>query len=329
MRTGIPILAAIAATLLSLLLTARIALADMHYCDHTARLVAQACHLESRDDYALAAAACFNLSDDEERAECYDDARNDSADARDECGEQLDARLELCDLLGGEQYDPDWSPENFVDPREIGGTVEPNPYLPLLEGMTRIYEKEFEEDGEMVVEVITVLVTDEIKHIDGVDCRVISDIVTIDGELVENTDDWMAQDLEGNVWYCGEQSRDYEYFDGDDPETAELVSIDGSFKAGVDGALAGILMLANPQVGDAYREEVSFNNAEDAAEIVSIDADESVPAASCGGVCVIVRAFTPLEPGVEELKYYAPGIGPILELDDEGNRTELTSLILP
>ena len=150
--------------------------------------------------------------------------------------------------------------DNFVDPLTIGtpGGPEPHPYLPLLQGSTWVYEGTFMEDGEEITEVITVTVTDKIKLIDGIRCLVVRDTVEVDGELIEDTDDWFAQDVDGNLWYCGEEVKDYETFDGDLPPIPELVAIDGSFKAGRDGDEAGILLPAVPVAGDIYRQEVSF-----------------------------------------------------------------------
>ena len=83
-------------------------------------------------------------------------------------------------------------------------------------------------------------------------------------------------------------------------------------------------MLADPMIGDVYRQEVALGDAEDAAEVLSTSGTESVPAAACDGTCLVTRDFTPIEPGINEIKYYAPGIGFILGIDDEGNRVELT-----
>ena len=140
---------------------------------------------------------------------------------------------------------------------------------------------------------------------------------------------WPEIQGRGNVWYCGEQSKDYEFNDGDRPEVAELVSIDGSFKAGRDGAKAGILMQANPTVGLTYREEASWSNAEDLSQVLSLTGSESTPAASCSNSCLVLRAFTPVEPGVNEIKYYAPGIGQILTLKEGRPRSELVQFIQP
>jgi hypothetical protein len=132
-----------------------------------------------------------------------------------------------------------------------------------------------------------------------------------DGEVIEDTFDWYAQDKDGNVWYFGEIALNFE--DG------QLVDIEGSWTAGVDGAKAGIIMKARPAVGDVYRQEFFLGDAEDMGEVLSVKASASVPApgASCDGDCLLTRDWTPLEPDAEEEKSYAPGIGPILEVNPE------------
>jgi len=291
------------------------------FCSWTATAAFNACHAEVRDDYAIAIGNCINISDDEERSECKDEAREESREGKALCGEQLDARRAVCDLVGEDRYDPDFDPENFVDPDDIGGAVAPNPYLPLVPGSYWIWE-----GGD---EVITDTVTDKIKLVEGVRCRVVLDVVEEDGEVIEITDDWYAQDLEGNVWYCGESARDFETFEGDDPEDPELVSIEGSFKAGRHHAKPGTMMLAAPQVGDVYREEVALGEAEDFAEVISVTGTESVPAASCTNECLVTRNTTALEPEVVEIKYYAPGVGLILEVPPGEPRVELVEFYIP
>ena len=162
---------------------------------------------------------------------------------------------------------------------------------------------------------------DETKQIGGVTCLVINDRVEEDGAVVEDTDDWYAQDLLGNVWYCGEIAQNYERVEGED--TAELVNVDGSWKAFRDFARPGIVMQAVPRMGDVYRQEFALREAEDAAQIVLTDSTEMVAAAFCPGTCVVTREFTPLDPDVEEYKYYAPGVGLILEVGQDGSRVEL------
>jgi hypothetical protein len=130
--------------------------------------------------------------------------------------------------------------------------------------------------------------------------------------------------VEGNVWYCGEIARNFEVFDADDPETPELVDIDGSWKAGRDGSEPGILLPFDPQPGIVIRQEVAYGEAEDVIRVESVTATENSPGGSCAGDCLMTTDFTPLEPDVEENKFYAPGIGLIVEIDVEtGDRVEL------
>ena len=295
--------------------------AQATFCTDTANTMLTACHAETEDDFWVGMAQCLNVSDEEARTQCETEADTKSTEAQEECDEQLSARLEVCSLVGEEPYDPDFTPANFVNPDEIGGAVAPNPYFPLIPGTRWVYQ-----GGE---ETITVIVTDKTKLIEGVTCRVVNDVVEQDGAIIEDTDDWYAQDLTGNVWYCGEIAKNFETFEGDAPGDAELVDIEGSFKVGRDGAKAGMIMLADPQVGNAYRQEAALGNAEDVAEVISITGNELVPAASCNNTCLVTRDFTPLEPGVNENKHYARGIGMILEVDAEGNRTELVEFTTP
>lgn len=293
--------------------------AEGAYCDQTAAAVLTACNAEMADDFWIGRGNCIDIDDDAERGACAQAAADALKEGQAECDEQYAARLELCERIGQERYDPAFIAANFVHPDEIGKSVEPNPYFPLIPGMRWVWQATFDEEGEQVTETITDRVTDEIKRVNGVPCRVLRDIVEVDGALIELTDDWYAQHLDGSVWYCGEIAQDFERFDGDQPGLPELVEIDGSFKAGRDGDKAGILMPApaDLQLGHTYRQEVSLGNAEDAAEIIALDGDEQVAVADCEAQCLVTREFTPIEPDVEARKYYAPGIGMILELEGE------------
>jgi hypothetical protein len=291
-------------------------------CTDTATAASSACCAEAVGAFQIARGVCINLSDGAQRSECFDEARSERREARSLCREQRDARLDLCEVLGEDRYDPEFDPADFVDPLEIGGAVEPNPYFPLIPGTRWVYE-----GGD---ETVTVSVTEKTKLIEGVTCLVVNDLVEEDGAPVEDTDDWYAQDLDGNVWYCGEIARNFEVFEGDNPEEAELVDIEGSWKAGRDGAQPGIVMLASPQAGDVYRQEVALGEAEDAARVISTTGSASVPAASCDSDCVLTRDFTPLEPDARERKFYAPGVGLIVERDlVSGDRVELVEFSAP
>ena len=195
-------------------------------------------------------------------------------------------------------------------------TIAPNPWFALVPGNLWVYEG----DGE----TIKVEVSGDTKLIDGITCIVVVDTAMEDGVVVETTDDWYAQDVDSNVWYCGEISENFEEFDGDETADPELVDIDGSWKAGRDGSEAGILLPFDPQVGDVFRQEVAYGEAEDAVEILSITADEAAPGGACASNCLMTADFNPLEPDVEENKYYVPGIGLIVEVNlNMGERVEL------
>jgi hypothetical protein len=209
---------------------------------------------------------------------------------------------------GDEPYAPEIDPANFV-------TGVDNAFLPLTPGTRFVYEGE--SDGE--TERIEVVVLHRTREVLGIPCVVVRDTVWEDGELVEDTFDWFAQDVDGNVWYMGEDVKDYE--DG------EVVSTAGSWEAGVDGALPGIVMWAEPQVGEPYRQEYYVGEAEDMAQVIALDGTASVAFGDFDGL-LIVKEWNPLEPGVTEHKVYAAGIGLILEETVEGGegRIELTDI---
>ncbi|GJM27041.1 MAG: hypothetical protein DHS20C16_34560 [Phycisphaerae bacterium] len=258
---------------------------------------------------------------------CLDDARNNYDEVLEECGAIFESQQNVCDITADAAHLPEFGEAfaaSFVDPLQIGITEEPNPWFPLVQGNSWVYEGTFEEDGEMITETIVVTVLPETKLIDGITCVVVRDVVTVDDELVEDTDDWFAQDVDGNVWYCGEEVKDYEFFDGDEPSLPELVSDDGSFKAGRDGDKGGVLLPKTPVVGELFRQELSVGNAEDVIEILATDADESSVVAACNQACLRTYDFSPLDPEAQENKYYAPNVGLIVEIDlTTGDRVEL------
>jgi len=193
----------------------------------------------------------------------------------------------------GGVYRPIIDPANFVD-------VIDNPYLLLTVGSRWVYEGTSEGEAERV----EIVVTDERRVVMGVETTVVRDSVYVEGELVEDTFDWYAQDGQGNVWYFGEDVKDY--------DNGQVVSTAGSWEAGVDGALPGIVMPAQPKVGRAYRQEYYPGEAEDMFEIVAVDGTRQVAAGSFDGL-ITTRDWSPLEPEVIEEKTYAFGVGKIAE----------------
>ncbi len=295
------------------------------FCSATAKTIFRACGNQVEDDYWISIAVCLNVSDDDERAECRADAVEALREGRQLCREQRDGRKDACGLLGEGRYDPEFDPDSFDD--DFTALTNPNRYFPLVIG----HRWEFRGGPE----VNTVEVLNATKLIDGVTCIVFRDIVSRNGGLKEATDDWYAQAKDGNVWYCGEEVKDFESFDGDRPRAPELVSNDGSFKAGRDGDRPGIIFQASPRRGQTYLEEFSLGNAEDVTTILAADysfgrdrdLDRLVPPQLaqmlCSGDCVVTRNFSLLEPGISARKYYAPGIGVFLEVESTGEITQL------
>ena len=153
-----------------------------------------------------------------------------------------------------------------LDPRDFTTRID-NPWWPMRPGARWTY-RETDPEGTKLRVVVTV--TKKTKRIaNGITARVVHDVVTEDGEPVEVTDDWYAQDRCGNVWYLGEATKEY--------ENGKVVSTEGSFEAGVDGAQPGVIMPAKPRPGLAYRQEHYTGHAEDRAAIVSLREQVEVP----------------------------------------------------
>lgn len=195
------------------------------------------------------------------------------------------------------------------DPVDFGHAIE-NPYFPLKPGTTYVYEGTT-QDG---LERVEVRVTNQTRLIMGVVAIVVRDTVTLDGEVVEDTYDWYAQDNQGNVWYLGEDAKEFD--DG------LVVNTEGSWEAGVDGALPGVVMLAQPKVGDAYRQEYRPGVAEDMAEVLNLNSAVTVAYGSFQNV-LLTREWTPLEPGTIDHKHYAAGVGLIYEVQVQGGNERL------
>lgn len=189
-----------------------------------------------------------------------------------------------------------------------------NPYMTLRPGTTFVYEDN--ESGE----TNSFTVTRKTVVVDGVTCVVVHDTAKVNGVVIEDTFDWFAQDDKGNVWYFGEDTKAYE------PGNPDPVSTEGSWEAGVDGAQAGIVMLADPDVGDKYYQEFAPGVAEDWAKVLRLDANVDVVYGSFGDT-LKTRDVNPLDPSVEN-KYYVPGVGNVLTTDEDGNREQLVKIIV-
>lgn len=200
-----------------------------------------------------------------------------------------------------------------LDPADFTTEID-NRYWPMAPGSRWTY-REIDEEGNEVSVVVTV--TSETREIaNGITARVVRDTVTMDGELIEDTFDWYAQDADGNVWYLGEDTAEF--------EGGEISSTAGSFEAGVDGALPGIIMPAEPADGMRYRQEYYEGEAEDNGEILGTDEQAEVPFGHFTDVLLTKDTIT-IQPDVLEYKLYAPGVGPVLVfgVSGGGGREEL------
>jgi hypothetical protein len=204
-----------------------------------------------------------------------------------------------------------------LDPARFTTNID-NPYWPMKPGSKWVYA---ENDSTGKKEKAVVTVTNKTKKIaNGVTARVIRDVVSENGTPVEITDDWYAQDDKGNVWYLGEFVSNY--------EKGKLVDHAGSFEAGVDGAQPGIAMPANPVPGLSYRQEYYKGQAEDKGAVITVGKEQvEVPFGHFAKDVLMTRDLVPTEPKVQELKLYAPGVGPLLSLhtDGPGGRAALVS----
>jgi hypothetical protein len=196
------------------------------------------------------------------------------------------------DVGDGGHYTPGVTAADFVAGVD-------NPYMPLAPGA--VWEYVGRSGG--TTEHNRVAVTDKQRTVMGVPVVVVRDTVRVDGKITEDTYDWFAQDKAGNVWYMGEDTKEYD---------EGKVSTKGSWEAGVGGALPGIVMPAHPEAGRAYRQEYLKGEAEDMAQITGVDQSLSVGSKAYSKV-VATKEWTPLEPKVVETKMYAPGVGVVAE----------------
>lgn len=186
--------------------------------------------------------------------------------------------------------------DTFMEEGCSFATTGRNPFFILIPGYELVLEGE--EDGESIQVVITVL--DETRVVNGIQTRVVREREKINGELVEVSHNYFAICRRNNsVFYFGEDVNIYE--DG------KLVSHDGAWRAGVNGARPGIMMPGTLLIGARHFQEIAPGIALDRAEILQLDASVSTPFGTLTN-CLKTRETTPLEPGAG-FKFYAPGIG--------------------
>ena len=180
-------------------------------------------------------------------------------------------------------------------------------YFPLEPGTRWTYREQ--EPGSPSLRVVVTVTGQTEELANGVTARVVRDTVTEAGEVVEDTFDWYAQDADGAVWYLGERTAEFE--DG------AVATRRGSFEAGADQALPGVIMPAEPEPGQTYRQEYREGRAEDTGTVLATG-QQAQAAAGHWEDALLTADTTPLQPEVLEYKLYAPGVGLVLTLDASG-----------
>jgi len=275
-------------------------------CSRTSLDALNSCQTSAQSAYSLSLGNCDNIPDPGARKQCQQEALATLHQALQTCQDQFVARQQLCGLLGGGPYNP------VIDPADFGGPID-NSYFPLIPGRTLIYEAHT-VDG---IKRNVVTTTHDTVQILGVTCVQVHDVVYLNGERIEDTLDWFAQDHQGNVWYFGENTLEI--------SNGLVVSTEGTFTSGVNGAKPGIIMEAHPAIGDAYRQEFVLGTGEDSEQVVGLDKTVHVPYGTFNH-CLEIKETTALEPTVIVHDFYAPGIGPVMSLES-GERLELVQIV--
>ena len=305
-RSFASVMLAIGTVLATSMVNPSIAIGAPNACQQTAVDALAGCRAAAQGDYQVALGKCANLSDPAARKACEKQAAADLADAQQTCQGGFASRTAACQKLGPAPYDPVIDPANF-------STVIDNPFFPLIPGTTFIYLTPDRVSKDVFA------VTHDTRVIDGVTCVVVHDSVFTNDVLTEDTQDFFAQDKQGNVWYFGENTAEFE--DG------LIATIAGSFLAGTNNDKPGIIQEAHSAIGDFYRQEFSLQNAEDFAQVVGLNSTVVVPYGTFTN-CLKTLETTPLEPDASENKYYAAGVGNVLTVDlVTGERDELVQII--
>jgi hypothetical protein len=215
------------------------------------------------------------------------------------------AALAAAPALAGASPLPQGSEPVNLDPADFTTRID-NPFFPLVPGDRYVYR---ETDGN-TKERVVLNVSNKTKQIaNGITARIVHDRVTERGKVVEDTFDWYAQDSEGNVWYLGEDTVEC--------NKGKIKNHAGSFEAGVDGAQPGVIMPADPKPGLTYRQEYYAGEAEDKAEVLSVNEQVESPYGHFTGA-LLTKDLVPLEPKVSEYKIYAPGVGMVVAVKTSG-----------
>jgi hypothetical protein len=203
-----------------------------------------------------------------------------------------------------------------LDPADFSADVT-NPFWPMKPGTRWTYHNV--ENGQPPQDIEVIVTTATKKLANGVTARAVRDTARVKGQISEDTVDWYAQDTKGNVWYMGENTAEF--------KNGKIDTREGSWEAGKDGAMPGIMLPAQPQDGQKYRQEYKKGEAEDNGEIIATKDLVEVKAGRYKDALVTMDTSS-VETTAVEYKFYAPGVGPLLALDVSGGaaREELVKI---
>ncbi len=268
-----------------------------------AKALREAARLEAQADFWIEVASILDTADRNMRDDLID-AWKDRKEALELADRQFDARIQYEGMLDQQLYQPKIVTSQF-------SALVDNPYMPFVPGRTMIYERHMAQG----VERIEISALHGSVMVNGIPCQPVRELESIDGVLVEDTQNWVSQHVSGDVWYFGEIAQEY--------EQGFLQSLDGSWRYGKDDALPGLLMLRENHIGDIYRQEYAMNVAEDMAKILATNITVTTPVGTFHN-CIKVLEVTPIDPDDVVTKVYAPGVGMVLEIDlNTGERLEL------
>ncbi len=205
--------------------------------------------------------------------------------------------------------------QNEINPKDFSINIT-NKYYSLPLGKTFTYETKTPEGMERDV----VTTTGETKTIMGVTTLVVYDKVYLNGTLIEDTRDFLAQHKNGDLWYFGEEVDNYD-------KNGRFLSHEGAWQAGEKGGVAGIWVKQNPTVGETYRQEFLKGEAEDMVSTTSLDETVTIRGKTYTN-CMKTHEWTPLNPAALEDKIYCPEVNTVVLEQDlaDGERTELVSI---
>ena len=199
--------------------------------------------------------------------------------------------------------------KDFGDP--IGDA---NPWLPLVPGYQSMRDGTLFRGRRELHHRRRFTVTDVVKRVDGVLTVAVLDQDIDAGQVAEQALDYFAQDKHGNVWYLGSYTESY--------EGGQLVNATDAWLAGVNGAIPGVAMMADPKKGMPGYIQASIPGRETIhAEVAKVGERKCVPFKCFSNTLAILEDGT-------EFKYYAQGVGGIAtEPNYSGGEQEKEALL--